>query len=91
MSPSQREDFMNAELREYQKPEIIRQAIKLVKQSAAETAAKRERATSEIKSPSKIKQNLKTQKKARAQSALFQARKAEGRQSFAPEANYTTV
>ena len=51
---------MEDELREYQKPEIIRQAIKLVKQSADEQAAKRERATSEIKSPSKIRQNLKT-------------------------------
>lgn len=55
MSPSQREAYMHDELAEYQRPEIIRQAIKLVKESAAETAAKRERATSEIKSPSKIK------------------------------------
>ena len=91
MSPAERQQYMEDELREYQKPEIIRQAIKLVKQSADEQAAKRERATSEIKSPSKIRQNLKTQKKARAQSALFQAKKAEGRQSFAPEANYTTT
>jgi hypothetical protein len=31
MSPSQREAYMHEELAEYQKPEIIRQAIKLVK------------------------------------------------------------
>ena len=71
MSPSQREAYAQEQLAEYQKPEIIRQAIKLVKENAAEVAAKRERATSEIKSPSKIKQNLKSQKKARAQSALI--------------------
>ena len=55
LSPSQRERYLDAEITEYQKPEIIRQAIKLVKSAAAETAAKRTRATSEIKSPSKIK------------------------------------
>ena len=41
LSPSQRERYLDAEISEYQKPEIIRQAIKLVRQSAAETAAKR--------------------------------------------------
>ena len=70
LSPEQRNAIAADAIEEYQKTEIIRQSIKNVQRSAEEQKAKRDRRTSEIKSPSKIKQNLKTQKMARQQSAL---------------------
>lgn len=70
LSPEQRNAIAAEAIEEYQKTEIIRQSIKNVQRSAEEQKAKRDRRTSEIKSPSKIKQNLKTQKLARKQSAL---------------------
>ena len=66
MSPSQRDRYVAEEIAEYQKPEIIRQALKRVKQSADEQREKRERRTYEIQGKSKIRGNLKTQKKVRA-------------------------
>ena len=76
MSPSQRDRYIDDEIREYQKPELIRQAIKRVKQSADEQREKRGRKTREIQGKSKIKENLKSQKKARTQSANLTAKKA---------------
>ena len=55
LSPSQREALAADALEEYQKTEIIRQSIKNVQRSAEEQKAKRDRRTTEIKSPSKIK------------------------------------
>ena len=76
LSPSQRDRFINDEIRQYQKPELIRQAIKNVKNNAEAQKAKRLRESQDIKSPSKIKKNLKTQKKVRAQSANLAAKRA---------------
>ena len=67
---------MTEEIKAYQRPELIRQAIKNVKNNADAQRAKRERESFEIKSPSKIKKNLKTQKKVRCQSANLNAKKA---------------
>ena len=74
LSPSQREQYINEEIRQYQKPEMIRQAIKTVKKSADQQKAKRDRQTREIKCSSKIKANLKTQDKVKKQSAQLAAR-----------------
>ena len=65
LSPSQREALAHDAIEEYQKTEIIRQSIKNVQRSAEEQKAKRDRRTTEIKSPSKIKQNMQTLKKTR--------------------------
>ena len=86
MSPSQRDRYVAEEIAEYQKPEIIRQALKRVKQSADEQREKRERRTYEIQGKSKIRGNLKTQKKVRAQSANLTAKKA-GQATFAETTN----
>lgn len=58
MSPSHREKLIEEEVANYQKPEIIRRAVKRVRDEAAEQRAKRERLTHEIKKPSKVKKNL---------------------------------
>ena len=76
LSPSQRDAIANDTVAEYQKTEIIRQSIQNVQRSAEEQKAKRDRRTTEIKSPSKIKQNMKTQKKAKAMNATIEANKA---------------
>ena len=55
LSPSQREALANDAIDEYQRTEIIRQSIKNVQRSAEEQKAKRDRRTTEIKSPSKIR------------------------------------
>ena len=65
LSPSQREALAYDAIEEYQKTEIIRQSIKNVQRSAEEQKAKRDRRTTEIKSPSKIRQNMQTLKKTR--------------------------
>ena len=83
MTASERQYYVTEEIKAYQKPELIRQAIKNVKNNADAQRAKRERETFEIKSPSKIKKNLKTQKKVRSQSANLNAKKAAMKSTFA--------
>jgi hypothetical protein len=76
LSPSQRDRYVADEVAEYQKPEIIRQAIKMVKSNANEARAKREmegKAYTEVKS--KIAGNMKTKKQVRTKSANLNARK----------------
>lgn len=81
---------MQSQIEEYQKPELIRQAIKTIRQKADHQRDIREsegRAFSNVKS--KVKRNLTTQKKARAQSANLAAKRAARMQQGSPKLTAT--